>query len=365
MPADEAAGDKTEEATPRRRQKERERGNVAKSKDLAAASVLLGGMVMLRFGGHMILRYLSAGTERILRQDIAGLATPSNNEIIPYAYDWILWGLYASGPFMLGIFVIAVAANVLQVGFLFSIETLTINLDKLNPVNGMKRMFGVKSMVMLLMNLVKLIIVIVVAYLTLRTAMPDAAALASLGAKQIITHEAYAVMDLGLRLAMLFFILGLMDMGYQFYQHNRDMRMTKQEVKEDMKEGEGDPHIRARRRQIQRQMAMQRMMQEVPQAEVVVRNPTHFAVAVSYKPEMNRPIVVAKGTDKIALKIIEVAIKNGIPVWQDPPTARALFRTTEIGDPIPEELYAALAEILAHVLKGEKLAAYQHGGKAA
>jgi len=320
---------------------------------------------MLRFGGHTILQYLTVGTEHILGHDIGALDTPSNNEIIPYAYDWILWALYAAGPFMVGILVIAVAANLMQVGFLFSIDTLTINLDKLNPVNGMKRMFGPKSMVMLLMNLVKLLIVIAVAYFTLRTAMPNAAALASLGTKQIITHQAYAVMDLGLRLAILFFILGLIDMGYQLFQHNRDMRMTKQEVKEDMKEGEGDPHIRARRRQIQRQMAMQRMMQEVPQAEVVVRNPTRFAVAISYKPNMDRPIVVAKGTERMALKIIEVAIKNGVPVWEDPPTARALFKATEIGDPIPEELFAALAEILAHVLKGDKLAGYQQKSKAA
>jgi len=214
-------------------------------------------------------------------------------------------------------------------------------------------------------NLAKLLIVMAIAYLSLRVELPNARVLSVLAPSSMLTHSAYAVIDLGLRLAILFFILGLADMGYQFYQHSQDMRMTKQEIREELKETEGDPHIRARRRQIQRQMAMQRMMQEVPQAEVVVRNPTHYAVAIQYKPDMEAPVVVAKGTDRVALRIVEIAIKNGVAVWQAPALARQLHKVG-IGDMIPPALFPALAEVLSHVLKGEKLAQHRRAmGQAA
>ena len=358
MPADEAAGDRTEEATPRRRQRMRERGRVAKSRDLAAAVVLLGGMVMLRFGGETILGRLEATTARVIQQDMGSLLVPEDNEIVPHVYDWMIQTGIAVGPFLIGVLAIALAANLMQTGFLFSTHPLGPDLNKLNPVNGLKRIVSLKSLMTLAMNFGKLLIVAGVAYLTLQDELPAAQVLATLEPCAIVAHTAYAVVHFGLVLSLLFLILGLIDMAYQFYQHNQDIRMTRQEVKEEMKETEGDPQVRARRRQIQRQMAMQRMMQEVPEAEVVVRNPTHYAVAVQFKPDMAAPLVVAKGTDRVAMKIIEIALKNSVPVWQAPSLARQLYKI-EIGDEIPPALFPALAEILSYVLKGEKLAQYR------
>ena len=367
MPADESAGDRTEDATPHRRRKERERGNVAKSKDLTAASILLGGMALLKYGGGNIFRWLYSGTARWIGQDMGTRTVPAGNEIIPYAMEGLTWIAYGAVPFVISIFVIALAASFLQVGFLFSWDPLAPDLSRINPVNGAKRMFGLRGMMTLVFNLFKLAIVGVISYLTLLREIPQATHLAVMEPAQILYQCSHSVVDLGMRLAMVFFILGIMDYAYQRYQHSEDMRMTKQEVKEEMKEYEGDPQIRARRRQLQRQLAMQRMMQEVPQAEVVVRNPTHYAVAIRFKPDMDAPVVVAKGTDHLALRIIKIATKNGVPTWQAPPLARQLYRV-DLGAEVPAALFPALAEVLAHVLRGEKLAQYRkamQGGAAA
>jgi len=244
-----------------------------------------------------------------------------------------------------------VAANILQVGFLLSAEGLVPDLNRLNPVSGFERMFNLRAFVTLLMSFAKLIIVVAVAYYTLRSAMPGAARLMLMDPGAIFMCGAQAVIELATRLAMVLFLLGLADFGYQYYQYNEDIRMTKQEVKEEHKDLEGDPQIRARRRQIQRQLA------EVPQAEVVVRNPTHFSVALKYKPDMSAPKVVAKGADKLAMKINELAIKHGVPVWRQPALARQLFKV-EIGEAVPPALFPAVAEVLAHVLRGEKRAEF-------
>lgn len=356
--AEETAGEKTEEATQRRRQKERERGRAAKSRDLSAASVLLAGMVLLRFGGPTIYSWLHGGTVRLLALDLGGLRVPYGNEIMPHVYLWLEWIAYALGPFMLGLFVVAVVANIAQVGFLFSFEPLTPDLNKLNPVSGLKRIFSLKGFMVLVMNIIKLTIVAVITWLTLRREMPGANTLAFLEPGPIFVHTARAVVNFGLLLALVFFVLGLADMIYQFHQHSVDLRMTKQEVKEELKEVDGDPQIKARRRAIQRQMAMQRMMQEVPEAEVVVRNPTHFAVAIKYRPSMPAPVLVAKGMNLMAKRIIEVAKQHGVPVYERPELARELYRKVEIGDRIPPALFHAVAEVMAYVLEGEKRARY-------
>lgn len=355
MAEDESAGEKTEDATPHRLRKLREKGQVPKSRDLSAAAVLLGAMLLLRYGGSTMLRGVWEFMEDMLSRGMAEMVVPVGNEIMPYCYRWLTVVALTAGPFLLALLVVALAVNFAQVGFYFSTESLTLDLDKLNPVNNMQRIFSLQGVMMLVMNLMKLAVVVTVAYLSLKAELPAAAMLTALGPEQIFIHGAYAVSDLGVKLAMIFFILGLADMGYQSYQYAVNNRMTKQEIREEYKETEGDPHVRAKRRQIQRQMAMKRMMQEVPQAEVVVRNPTHYAVAIKYKPEMAAPEVVAKGADHLALRIIEVAIKNQVPVWQAPALARQLYNV-DLGKPVPAALFPALAEVLAMVLGKEKKA---------
>lgn len=365
MPGEEAAGDRTEEATPRRREKERERGRVAKSRDLSAAAVMLGGMLMLRYGGTVIYGWIHIFTARMIGEEMANkpMPLPDDEEILlTYGLEWLMWTAHMLLPFLLALFVIALAVNLAQVGFLFSWDPLMPNLSKLNPINGLQRMFGLRSLMTLVFNMLKLAAVFTVAYITMTTAVPQALHLAEMMPAQILASSGLLVATMGLRLALLFFVLGVADFGYQIYQQNKDMMMSKQEVREEFKEVEGDPQIKARRRQIQRQLAMQRMMQEVPEAEVVVRNPTHFAVAIRYKPDMEAPLVVAKGADRMAMRILDVARANRVPCVERPELARLLYRTVEVGDPVPQSLYSAIAEILAYVLRGDKLAQYKRMG---
>ncbi|MBN2713106.1 MAG: flagellar biosynthesis protein FlhB [Planctomycetes bacterium] len=362
MPGDESAGERTEEATPRRRQKERERGRVAKSRDLSAALVLLGGMLLLKYGGHVMFSNIFAGTKNCIGEFMGSKLTPERLEIGPYFLEWLYWTVLCAGPFIGGIMLVALAVNYGQTGLIFSWEPLTPDLNKLNPVNGVKRLFGLRSWMTLVFNCMKLMCVVAVAYMTIKSELPKAILLTSADPGPIFWQGTDSVATMGIRLALLFLVLGIFDFGYQIYQFNQDMMMTKQEVKEEYKEMDGDPQIKAKRRQIQRQLAMQRMMQEVPQAEVVVRNPTHFAVAIKYKPDMPAPIVVAKGADHVAKRIIDLAIKNNVPVWQAPSLARQLFKV-ELEDQIPAALFPALAEVLSHVLKGDKLAQYRRALK--
>ncbi len=357
---DESSGEKTEEPTQRRLDDMRRQGNVAKSKDLGAALVLLGSVLYFRAMGGYFRDYLMSFMTRIFMFDLDGLMPPEGKEIIPYALQWLQALAFILLPFMLGLFVLAYIVNVLQTGFVFAEEAIKLDLNKINPVSGLSNLFQLKKLMELVMNMAKLLVVGAVVYVTMRQRVPEAGALAHLDPRQILSHGAGAIIDMMLRLAIVLVILALLDLIYQRWQYIRDARMTKQEVKEENRSMEGDPQIKSRRRQVQLQLARQRMMQEVPEAEVVIRNPTHFAVAIRYKPEMEAPVVVAKGMDHIAKKIIDAAMRAGVPIWQDPLLARELYNKVEVGAPIPPELFQTLAEVLAHVLKGEKLAQYQN-----
>ncbi len=355
---DDSAGEKTEEATTKRKEREREQGRVARSQDIGAASVLLAAMIFLRLGGHGIYDWLSHGASRLIREDMPNLPVPEGIEVCGYAYVWMKLAIMAMAPFLAVVFLAALVVGFAQAGFTLSAQPLVPDINKINPINGFQRIFSLKGFVMLAMNMAKLALVVTIAYYGIRAVLPFLGGLAKLMPKQIFSYSAIEVVTLGLELASILFLLAVADLCYQVYQHNQDMRMTKQEVKQEMKEMEGDPQIRARRRQIQRQMAKQRMMHEVPNAEVVIRNPTHYAVAIKFEPHMSAPIVVAKGVDHLAMKIIEIAIKHGVPCWQDPPLARKLYKI-ELGDTIPPELFKALAEVLAHVMKNDKRAKYE------
>jgi len=356
---EEAAGDRTEEATPRRREKEREAGRVARSRDLAASLVLLGAMLFLRYGGARMGYEMLSIAEQTITQYLPSVPPPHGNEILPHVLMWLYWSGRVAGPFLLAILALAIAVNFIQTGMVFSWEPLVPNFDRLNPVSGLTRMFSLRSLMTLVVNLLKIALVVAVAYQSLAVELPRAYLMVSEMPAQLLIHSGLAVSHFGLKLAAVMVILGLLDFGYQRYQYERDIMMTRQQVREELKEVEGDPQVRARRRAIQRQLARQRMMQEVPKAEVVVRNPTHYAVAISYKPGMDAPRVVAKGEGLMAQRIIDLAKKHGVPLWHAPELARKLYREVDIDQYIPPELFPALAEILAHVLKGEKRAQYE------
>ena len=346
--------EKTEEPTAKRRQDARNKGNIAKSRDMSAALQLLAAIYILKYFGPSAALAMKNLMVKMIREDMAGLAIPERKELIPYALDWCLWLGYMLGPFLALMFVAAYVTGYLQVGFLFTTEQIKLDLTKLNPVSGLKRIFSAKNLVTLAMNLGKLLIVLPVAWATMYGEFQNVITMVDMEAAGIFIWMTSKVLRLAETLALLLLALGLMDFYYQKFSHNKGMKMTKQEVKEEFKQMEGDPRVKQKRRQKQMELAMQRMMQEVPQAEVVVRNPTHFAVAISYKPGMPAPVVVAKGKDKVAERIIEEARKARVPLVENPPLARQLYAMVEVGEKIPEDLFAAVAEILASVMDAEK-----------
>ena len=360
MAENEGSGDRTEEATPRRQEEARERGQVAKSRDLGAAISLLGAILLLKYGGHMIGWFFFNLVDTILGEKgmIATTLPPYKAEILPIAMQSLVWLAIAAIPFLLAVFFVAFWANYGQVGFLFTTQPLEPNLNKINPVAGFQRMFSLRSFITLTMSVLKISIMALAAWPMIARQVYEIGGLAFMSGPALSTHMTTTVTDLALRLACLLIILGIIDYAYQRYQHGQDLRMTKQQVKDEYRNTEGSPEIRQRRRQMQREIAMQRMMQEVPKADVVIRNPTHFAVALRYDADKHDvPILVAKGKDSVALKILDVARANKVFLWYDPPLARWIFRDVEIGKPVPKEMYTVIAHVLstAYKVKGKQM----------
>ncbi|MCP4688204.1 MAG: flagellar biosynthesis protein FlhB, partial [Desulfobacterales bacterium] len=255
-------------------------------------------------------------------------------------------------PLMLAVMIAGVVGNVAQFGFLFTTDSLTPNLGKLNPVSGVKRLFSLKSLVELVKSVLKLLVVGLIAYLVLKGELDNIPGLMFLGVRDILDFIGDVSFDIILYVSLVLIILAVLDFSYQRWQHEKDMRMTKQEVKDEGKEREGDPQIKARIRSAQMELSRRRMMEKVPEADVVITNPTHYAVALQFNPkEMVAPRVVAKGSNLVAQKIKKIARENHVPVLEDKPLAQALYKAVDIDDFIPAELYRAVAEVLAYVYR--------------
>ncbi len=341
-------GDKTEAPTPRRRTEAREQGQIARSTDLNSALLLLGGMFCLRWLGPRLMQSLLG----LMRENlsISGAGQTATIDVTAIVATAGMAILTAAGPIMLGLLLLALVSNVLQVGFLVTGQPLAPSLNKLNPINGFSRLFSARTFVQLAMNCLKLSLVCFVAYAAVIDRWSQIfLALETDGGEQalIISQIIYSV---GLRLAIVLLILAILDYGYQRLRHEKDLKMTKEEVKEEMRRMEGDPIVRQRRRRMQFAAAMQRIRKNVPTADVVVTNPTELAVAIKYDAEsMRAPTVVAKGADYLAQKIREIAILHRVPIVEKKPLAQALYKTVEVGQEVPEQFYKAIAEILAYV----------------
>ncbi len=352
--ADDQDQDKTEDPTPKKRQEAREEGNVAKSQDLAAVGVLAGAMTLLYLTGNTMWSQLVGTARQSLGPSATGLPTV---ESVRLACAGALEATTrAMWPLLAGIFVIGVFACLLQTGPLLSTKKLVPNPKTLDPIKGFSKLFfAAKTYVGFGMNLLKLIAVAAVAWWAANASLPDALALQRLEAEEIPAAAGTIVITVSAKVVAVLLLLAILDFMYQRYNHEKELRMTKQQVKDEMKKMEGDPHIKARRRQLARQQSMQRINNDVPNADVVVTNPTHFAVALKYDRDGEAaPRVVAKGTDLIALRIRDVASSNGVAVVERPPLARALFASVEVGREIPEDFYSAVAEILAYVYRLER-----------
>ncbi|WP_428939482.1 flagellar biosynthesis protein FlhB [Fontivita pretiosa] len=346
--ADETA-DKTEAPTPRRRAEAREQGNIARSPDLTAAVLLLACVMLLDWYGPGLIGAMKTLMSEALGPDSLGdFAADSAFGAVMLAMRLVAG---AMAPLLLGVLLVAILINLAQVGFFFSFKRIQPKLTALNPFKGLNKLFASRdNAVQLAMNLLKLLLIAAVAYSAIHGRMDAILAVQNLEFVQIFSLGASIVYSIGLRIGMVLLALAILDYGWQKWRIEQQLKMSKQEIKEEMRRMEGDPQIKARRRQIAMQRLRQGIRQHVPTADVIVTNPTHYAVALKYDAEtMNAPKVVAKGADYLAMMIRQIAIEHGVPILERPPLARSLYRLVEVGQEIPEQFYAAVAEILAYV----------------
>ncbi|MEJ2634044.1 MAG: flagellar biosynthesis protein FlhB [Calditrichia bacterium] len=349
--------EKTEQPTPKRLEEARNKGNVAKSMEVNSAFSLIFGLFILYVMSGMFFRQFTQLFRSVLSGGYMAELTPTN---IQY---YFLQGLEKFGLvvalFMGTLMIIGVASSILQVGFMFTLEPLMPKGDKLNPLKGLKKIiFSKRSLEELIKNILKLTVIILVAYHAVMGYRSEFIPLMDKDVAQVLTFMLSAALKIGFKIALIFLAVGAADYAFQKWEHTNNLKMTKQEVKDEMKQAEGDPKVKARIRSMQYQMARNRMMQSVPEADVVITNPTHYAIALTYKlGNQSAPTVVAKGRNLIAYKIKEIARENDVPIVEDPPLARALYKSVEIDQEIPAKFFQAVAEILAYVykLKNKKL----------
>lgn len=344
-------GEKTEAPTPRRRAEAREEGQIPKSPDLTAALMLFGAMILLYMFAPRLLTMMKVLVENGLTGGAALAAGRTDNVGHIWSQSMRLAGQMVA-PFVIGVLALGLIAGVIQVGFIVTIKPLAPRLSKISPLRGLKNLFSMRSAMRAVMSVLKVAVVLAVAYFTIKQQMAAVISLIQLNSGAVLAAAATLVFDLALRIAAVLLIIALLDYLYQRWQHEKDLRMSKEEVKEEFKRMEGDPMIKQRRAKIARQLALQRIQMAVPGADVIVTNPTHFAVALKYDgDDMPAPKVVAKGADYLAARIRQLAAAHGVPIVERPQLARALYATVEVGQEIPEQFYAAVAEILAYVYR--------------
>lgn len=347
MPED-VGGEKTLPASAMKKQRAREDGNVARSQDLSSAAALTAALLALMLFGPYTLnvlvdlaRYYLGNAYQIVQEPMPVQSV--GIRVLSYI------GLCAA-PFLLIMLLTGLATNLAQVGFIFTSKPLRPKFERLNPITGMQKFLSPRSLVELVKNLAKLGFISTIIWFTLRHRWHELILLMDLSPLSMLGEVGGLVVAVWWRICVAMIVLGLADFGYQWWQREQDLRMTVREAREELKEMEGDPAIKRRVRQLQRQIAMQRMMADVPKADVIITNPTEFAVALRYNlEEMQAPVVVAKGARLLAQRIRDLATENSVPIVQKPELARTLFRTVEIGHAIPETLFHAVAEVLAFV----------------
>jgi len=350
--ADGPGGEKTEQPTTKRKDKARKEGQVAKSPEIGTAAALIAVFFGLRiFAPFMLSRMLGIFTYSFT---IAGSIDQMFNlkfasSIIAYLFGQ---ALLTTAPILAIAFVIGMIANFLQVGWKPTTKPLRPKFNRFNPLKGVKRLFSVRQLVNVLKSILKLTIIVLAIYTIVKNELHMIPTLASLTVMQSVAYLGGMIINIGLDIGMLFIFVAVGDYAYNRYKHNKDMKMTKQEVKDEYKQLEGDPQIKGQIRRKMMQASMRRMMREVPSADVIITNPTHYAVAVKYDKEVSpAPRVIAKGVDFLAKRIKDEAMANGVEIVENRQLARTLYATVDIGREIPAELYQAVAEILAFVYK--------------
>jgi len=359
--AEDSFQEKTEPASDKKREEARRKGRVPRSVELNSAFVMLSGLLILSFGGSAIVGGLSQVMTDVLRK--SGSTELSIANIHAMASNGALTVGVILAPMLFGIMAVGVAIAYVQVGFVYSPEVMRPTLAKVNPLTGIKKiLISRRSMMELAKSLVKIGLVGMVAWWAVQDVIAESPELVESDISGLLGYIRQAAYSVGLRTGLAFLVLAAIDFFYQRIEHEREMRMSKEEVKEETKATEGDPLVKSRVRSIQRRIAYRRMMAQVPKADVVVTNPTHLAVALRYDTEsMRAPSVVAKGADLIALKIKEIALEHEVPIVEDRPLAQALYKSVDIGGEIPEKLFQAVAQLLAYIyrLKHTRQSSYE------
>lgn len=338
-------------ATPKRRQEARKKGQILKSQELVSALMLLGFVAVLKFWVPAMLARLQS-----LFPYVWGLSSDWTGRSVASLMLNLIWFSFQIIAPIFGVAVlIGIAANYLQVRSLFTLEPLKPDISRLNPMNGLKRMFGVRAWVELAKSLFKVILIGYFLYASIRDNFQVFPALQQLSVGQGAVFLGQAVVNLGWKISIAFLALAVADFFYQWWEFEKNLRMSHEELKEEFKQTEGNPQLQSEIKKRQRAMSMRRMMQDLKKADVVVTNPTHYAVALRYEPkEKSAPFVVAKGQDEVAKRIKELAAEYDILVMENKPLARALYGQVEIGQVVPTDLYKAVAEVLAFVYRLKK-----------
>ena len=340
--------ERTESPTQKRLDDARKKGHIPRSRDFNTAAVMLvGGGALYFLGGRMGTQLHGMMKQGLSLSRDQALDTTFMLNSLASASAQALWVVV---PAMALIFVAALLAPLALGGWSFSSEALSPKFERLSPMEGIKRMFSMRSLIELVKALAKFGVVAVVAVYVLRRDTPQLMGLGNEPIQLAIAHAAHLCGSALMTLASALLIIAGIDVPYQLWQYHSDLKMTREEIREEMKESEGSPEVKGRIRQVQQEMAQRRMMQDVPKADVVVTNPTHYAVALRYDDKrMRAPVVVAKGRDLVAARIREIASEHKVPLFEAPPLARVLHRDVEIGKEIPGTLYVAVAQVLSYV----------------
>ncbi|KAA3617608.1 MAG: flagellar biosynthesis protein FlhB [Calditrichaeota bacterium] len=354
MAENENGQEKTEQPSGKRLEEATEKGDVAKSTELNSVAVIVAVLLIFKnysgFMGENLQGYMGYMYQHSSLLTITSITISDVMFLTLSAFAGVV------GPVLIGVLLLAVISNVGQVGFIFAGKALIPDFKKLSPQSGIKRMFSSRSLVEMLKGILKLAIIGTIGYTVVSSYFDEFLVLAHKSVLQISALTAEVIFELTFKVALALLVMAIADFAYQKYEHTKKLKMTKTEVKDETKQSEGDPKVKGKIKSKQQEIVRQRMMSDVPNATVVVTNPTHFAVALKYDPmdKSDAPKIVAKGKNLIAQKIKEIAAKNNVPVIENKPLARSLFSACEVGSEIPMALYQAVAEVLSQVFKNNQ-----------
>ena len=347
--AEQNGQEKTEKATPKKRRDARKEGNVFQSKEICTVVILFGVFWMIR----ILLPFIYTQVRQYfnwIMDDVA--SAPESLLTYQLFLVTVFTALKCALPLLLTAFILGILSHGVQTRFNVAFKALRPKFSKLNPLKGIKKLFSLRNVMEVFKSLIKIGLLLILLYNILRADLAELGRMLGLPVMNSAVRTLNMVFDLVMKVCLAFTVVAFFDFLFQRWQHEKDMKMTKQEVKDEYKQTEGNPEIKGRIRRIQRQMAMSRMMQKVPEADVIIRNPTHFAVAIKYDPEKHAaPMVLAKGQDELALRIIRTGEQHGVYVIENRPLARALYASCELDREIPAEFYGAVAEVLVYIYR--------------